>query len=1114
MSHFEAITQKLQQFIQKYYLNELLRGAILFLSAGGLYFLFTLLLEYFLWLNPTARTVLFWVFIAAELALLYRFIALPLSRLFRLRKGISPQQAARLIGRHFPQVSDKLLNVLQLAESRERSELLMASIEQKSASIEPVPFRAAINLAKNIAYSKYLLLPFLIVALLWLSGDFKAFSRSYERVINYREAYQPPAPFQFLLMNDSLTGIENKPFTLYLKTKGTLIPEEVQLNVNGQTYFLQNTGPGNFVYTFPGLQETTDFYFTANNIHSPTYHLNVLKVPVLTDFEMRLTYPAYTQKPPETLKSTGNATLPEGTTVTWALKTHETERIGWISNDTTLFFHGTDNDFELSKKIFQPVQYTLSTSNENLKEYEKLSFYIDVIKDAYPQITVTHTPDSLNNQRMDFSGELSDDYGLSKLQLVYYPKTNETGKNIYTFPLKPVQFSRFSYIFPNQLQLEEGVAYEFYFEVFDNDGLRGGKSAKSNVFSYRAATEAEVKQQQLEQQAETIKNLDRTLKNATEQEKNLEEISRSNKEKAQLSYNEKRKLNDFLQRQRQQEQLMQRFTENLQENLENFQEEKEQPDAFKELLQERLERQQQEMERQEKLLEELRSVTDRINQEELAKRLEQLAKQQKNNQRNLEQLLELTKRYYVSAKATQLQQELERLANEQEKFANKSGMENNAEKQREQNEAFKKFQEEMKQLEKENEALKKPMEIGQDEKTSDAIRKEQENALEQLKQQPEPGENPEQSPSQEKAQQHQKNAARNMKRMSEQMQAQMQAGGQAGASEDAQVLRQILDNLLVFSFEQEDLLKRFDKATSSDPNFSKNLRKQRELRELFQHVDDSLFALSLRLPEISETVTQEISNVYFNIDKTLERLAENQVYQAVSSERYALTATNNLADFLSNVLDNMQQQMGSGSGKGNQQQEFQLPDIIQSQEQINQQMQNAMKQQQGGEKQEGEKQGEKDGKNPSGKSQGDSDEENAEQLYKIYQQQQQLRQLLEQQLQDKKGNGTGKDAKELLKEMEQIEKDLLEKGLQERTLQRMVNLQHRLLELDDAAFQQGEKQERESETSRQTYQNPVNKPLPGTNPYFNQTDILNRDALPLQPVYKQKVQEYFKNGTD
>ncbi|PTM11874.1 MAG: hypothetical protein DA407_00420, partial [Bacteroidetes bacterium] len=62
MNNFEAIQQKLEAFIKKYYTNELIRGVILFAAIGLLYFLLTLFIEYVLWLNPTARTVLFWLF--------------------------------------------------------------------------------------------------------------------------------------------------------------------------------------------------------------------------------------------------------------------------------------------------------------------------------------------------------------------------------------------------------------------------------------------------------------------------------------------------------------------------------------------------------------------------------------------------------------------------------------------------------------------------------------------------------------------------------------------------------------------------------------------------------------------------------------------------------------------------------------------------------------------------------------------------------------------------------------------------------------------------------------------------------------------------------------------
>ena len=94
---------------------------------------------------------------------------------------------------------------------------------------------------------------------------------------------------------------------------------------------------------------------------------------------------------------------------------------------------------------------------------------------------------------------------------------------------------------------------------------------------------------------------------------------------------------------------------------------------------------------------------------------------------------------------------------------------------------------------------------------------------------------------------------------------------------------------------------------------------------MFEHVDDSLFALSLRRAELSEFVNEQITEVYYNIDKSLESIADNQIYQGASYQQYVINATNALADFLANVLDNMQQNMspGQGSGEG---QDFQLPE--------------------------------------------------------------------------------------------------------------------------------------------------------------------------------------------
>jgi hypothetical protein len=97
MNNFDHIHVKLQYFIKKYYVNELIKGLILFSAFGFLYFILTLFIEYFLWLKPLARTILFWIFIVVELLLFVRFITIPSFKLMGIQKGISFEEASRII---------------------------------------------------------------------------------------------------------------------------------------------------------------------------------------------------------------------------------------------------------------------------------------------------------------------------------------------------------------------------------------------------------------------------------------------------------------------------------------------------------------------------------------------------------------------------------------------------------------------------------------------------------------------------------------------------------------------------------------------------------------------------------------------------------------------------------------------------------------------------------------------------------------------------------------------------------------------------------------------------------------------------------------------------------
>jgi len=1093
MSILKEIHHKLALFLRKYYFNELLKGLFLFISVGLLYFIGVVLLEYFLWLDTTARLVLFWAFVGVEFLLFIKFICIPLLYLFKLRKGIDHKTASHIIGNHFPKVGDKLLNFLQLSQDKTQSDLLLASIEQKGNDLKPIPFQMAISYKKNLKYAYYAAIPILLILLVLIIGKINIFTDSYKRVVDYQTAYVPPAPFEFLILNDSLKTIKGKSFTLEVQTEGSSVPQDIQIIIGDKQFFMEKTSSGNHRYTFQQPIENTRFELLATNVNSLPYELKVIPTPSLLSFEMTLDYPNYTGKTTDTIKSTGNATILEGTEVNWVFKAENTQKVSIGLSDSTHILTKSADQFTLKKHLYDNTAYTVSTSNDYLKNYEKLDFNIAVIKDKHPSITVKEHIDSTAINRKIYTGALSDDYGIRKLE-VYYRPTGSDSLHSTEIQVNGQTVDRFVYEFPSGLNLKESVAYEFYFQVTDNDALRSGKVSKSQSFQYRKLSNSELQEKQLENQKQTIEQLQNSVEESEQQKQQLNEINAVNKQKNQLNFNDKKRIDQFLSRQLQQNEMMEKFQNKLNENLSEFQKNNKEKSEFNDLLKERLERRQQQLKENEKLMEELSKITDKIKKEELSKRLEDMAKQQNNNSRSLEQILELTKRYYVQAKAEKIKNDILSVAEQQSKLAEKTN--DSSEEQQKLNSQFEKLQQELEQLEKENEELKKPMEIGRDENLEKQIKDQQKQATDKL----------EQPETKQDAQPHQRNAGVKLKELGRQMENKMQSGSKETLQEDAQALRQILDNLVLFSLKQESLMNSINVLKETNTNLSVYLKQQNDLKAVFEHVDDSLFSLSLRQPKLTEQINTNVNDVYYNINKSLEEFAENRTYQGVSYQQYALTATNTLADFLSDILDNMQDMLSMGSGSSDGSQDFQLSDIIQSQEELNQKMKEGMGKQK--ENQQNGKEG-SEGKNQSTETESEAMSEN---LFEIYKQQQLLRNALEQQL-DKLTNPSDKlTSKKLIEDMEQLEEDLIEKGFTKANEQKMGQLQHQLLKLENAAMQQGQKPERESHSNDKDFANPTQKLNPELQQYLDEVEILNRQSLPLRQIYKEKVNTYFKTN--
>ena len=1057
MAEFEAIKNQLQSFIRKYQLNLLIKNTALFILIGLLFWLLLVLFENFIWFDTSVRFLLFLFFIIVESALLIFFIGLPLIKFLDIRRGISDRKAAVLIGDYFPEIDDRLLNLIEL-KSQDNSEFLQAAIHQKSLELKFYNFKNAVSFGEYLKYVLAAGLPLLLILALMISGRGDWLFSSFDRLKNYDQVYEKPAPFSFVLKEENLRVIEGEDYNLEVNLVGDEIPGQLKIIFKDSEYFMRQLEPGRFTYTFKNITKNQEFRLLANNISSRTYNLAIIAIPELVNFNIEIVYPNYLGLEDEQTNGEGNLTIPEGTWLKWRFEHRNTETVNLEFSDTLV---SVKNSFE--SRFLQSVNYTLSTSNSFLKNYQPLSFRLEIIKDKSPSIQVEEKLDSLNPSLKYYGGKISDDHGISGLML-RYREIGEESFQSESINFSPGTISQFYVSFPGDLDLKAGRNYEYFFQVFDNDAVNGRKSASSSYFTYYKKTAEEIRDQNLQGQEENIGNLSDEL-DKFKQEDQLNNLLNDELENKDFDYEQQQKLESFIKSQERENALMKKFSKNIKDKLdtENLENDKGRQ------LKERLENTENKLQDNKALLNELKEYSDKIQNENLQRKLQELSKNKNSSKRSLEQLVELTKQYYVEQKYNQLVDKLDNLGDDQMNL-DKSGK-----SQKEIDDKFDEIQRELDQLDTKNGELKRPKSLERNKETELDIQEKLENLN-----------NTSGSAEREKKNM-QENTGHKMKELAKEMKQSSANMDMQTLEADIESLRKVLDNLVIFSFKQENLMNAFREINTGSPEFSSQLKEQYVLKENFEHVDDSLFALGLNNQFIAEKVFEFLENVSFNLNNSLEELADLRLSKALSSQQYTITGANDLAVLLNEILDNMNDQMSS-SGSGGEGTGPQLQDIIEKQQDLGQQLKEQM------------------GKNMKGEGQENTDEGEHSKLFEIYKQQEEIRRNLERILKENDVH-----LNDLNQDYDELEKDILNNDFNQNSLNTLNKLNQKMLDLKGSLNEKGERNERESKTSMRDFDNQSPKNNIEIKDYFNSIEILDRHSLPLRPNLKQRVNTYFND---
>ena len=1087
----------IREFRRKYYFNQILRGSIgllLIISSIGL---LLILGEGLLGFSSEVRTGIVIGLGLVFLGVLGAAVIWPWSKMMNLSKTLSDKEVAHIVRKHFPDVDDKLVNLLELRNqaSLEDSGLLLAAIQSKTEELAPVPFARAINLKVNWRFARYLVIPFLLFFLMWFVGG-DLIKNGTTRLVNFDKDFIPPPPFAINVLNHPGELIAGQSFKLESEVAGEELPSELFLYLKKSSeseyvhYPMDKLRADQFFFEFSNMKENFNYYIGNEEVESEILGVEVLSRPVIRRFRVVIDYPGYTGMRDDTLSDNiGDFKVLRGSKVKWLMEVNgNIEEARFYGNDTLDFNSGLiPGKFEIEKQVLNNEQYFISLkSKRNISNIDTVKYHIDVIQDRFPSIFVNaqdqeFTADFTMFMPLDF--DVSDDYGFSNLTLFYRFTDSEDDEKIsqtykqerLKIDAKQLLQHRVLEVDLMTLGMEEGDMVEYFVKVWDNDFVSGPKASTSSVFKINFPSlnkkydEVEKAQDNLEDE---LKEITKDVKDIKDEMKKVQEKLLNQKN---LSFDDKKEIQRMLDKH-----------ESVKERLEDVQNEFK---KNKEFLQNNEMVSENTMEKYEKLqdlidklnndelnkyMEKMQKEMEKMNPKDLKKMMEKMEFDEEDLEKALERTMELLKQLEIEQKSEEIMEKLKNLKDKQDmlneklsetKKKDEEAMKDIADKQKELSEEMKKIEEEMKNLSDMKKDSASP-----DKEKMDELNQDAKDAQEQME---DAGEQIEKKDKQSGSQS-QQNSSKKMEKMMEQMASMMQQAGDQQDQQNLDDLRDLLENLLKLSFRQEDVRDESKGLRGNDPQLLVKEIEQKQLLDDMYMVKDSLDELAKKVFQIEKFVTDESNTIVKSMRSASKAMDDKHIRSITENQHRSMTSINNLANMLTDVMQQMQEQMQSQSkGKGKCKKPGgsrpNMGKLGEKQGKLNQMMQQMMKGK---------------GMSPS-------------KLAEMARMQEMIRKQLEDAHNKIKGegeNGMLGDMGKVMQDMKDTEDELKNKILTERTMKRQQLILNRLLDSQKSVREKEQFEERrESKSGRDE-------------------DLVSPDKLELEAYRNRLRQELLKSN--
>ena len=938
---------RMQQLKADGFANALLFGSGI-LTSGAVFSLFEILAQS----GSFMRTGIVALFGAIVLALLLFLIARPLLRVFGILPSASNEVIARHVGESFPEIRDRLLNALQLAQKYSANsilysgELIDASLEGFAQDIRPLDFKTSVDRSQVARSGKWFMFAGISCVWLWIAFP-SALPDSLHRLLNYGKEFIPPPQFVFEVSpgNEEVAKGENVAITVKaVPTVQMAATPQIELfrKVTGQESFeetpLRPDSAGTFHGVISNIRASTEYFAQVGNIQSDRYKLLVLDRPVIHSFHVRLEYPSYTKLPTRIQDEfVGDVTAVAGTRVTITGASNKALRNGAIvmGDGPAMPLTIRGEEFSSSFSATKDQLYSVSvTDEEKLTNLNPIQYRIKIVPDEIPTIAIEEPGQNIDlagDQSLNLRIHATDDFGFSRLLLGYRLAKSryEEGAREFTYtqiPLEGVNQQELHVLFPwdlSKMHLVPEDVVEYFAEVYDNDMVKGPKSARSTTYLIRLPSLEEVFSDLDKGHEQSLDELSEALEKAKKLKEDIESINQDLKKNKDIDWQKQKKMEEI----KKQYDDVQKNLESVQAKLDQMTQQMQQQNVLsKETMEKYLELQQlfEQINSAElqQALKQMQQSMQNVSKEQLQQALQKMTFSEEQFRESIERTLNLLKRIQIEQKLD----EVKKRAQELEKLQKDMKEEGNGDPQKQKEDAAKQedIAKKENEMEKESAGLQQRMEEFFTEMPADKLQKMNEQlqqqqvskTMSQAAQQLKQGQR-------QQAQQLQSQAAQQLQQFSQQMDALQQEMLQQQMQHIVNEMRKATGNLLELSKREEELKQQSLDAPPNSSQLRQNAQDQQRVMQDLNNVVEGLAELSKKSFVVTPGMGKALGESMARMQNAMRGLDVRSGAMASQEQGAAMASLNNAAMQVQQALQAMMQQ-GQGGGMGGLMQQLQM----------------------------------------------------------------------------------------------------------------------------------------------------------------------------------------------